>query len=158
MNRRDEATEVVGRFKVPSNAVSPALICRLRQIAPRFTDEFIRSVALPVIKGRPFSNRLIDWLCVNYSKVSSVRYGAKPGFFLAIVLSLSSFPSPPSFVSGTKWFTSLRTARGKRYGTCLIPTDSGATITAVKASTYFGDFNDVHLYWTEKTSKRRLRN
>ena len=81
MNRRDEATEVVGRFKVPSNAVSPALICRLRQIAPRFTDEFIRSVALPVIKGRPFSNRLIDWLCVNYSKVSSVRYGAKPGFF-----------------------------------------------------------------------------
>ena len=100
MDRQGEATEVVGRFTVLSNAVSPALLCRLRQIAPRFTDEFIRSVALPVIKGRPFSNRLIDWLCVNYSKVSSVCYCAKPAVFflltLSINLSLSSF-SPLSF-------------------------------------------------------------
>ena len=152
---------VVGRFKVPSNAVSPALLSRLRQIAPRFTDEFIRSVAIPVIKGRPYSNRLIDWLCVNYSKVSSVScanprlffvFGPTSSLFLPFIYS-SSFPN-----SDTKWFTSLRIARGKRCGTCSIRIDNGATITAVKALTYSGDFNGVHLNLTEKTLKRRLRN
>lgn len=90
MTTQVAATETVGRFKVPSNAVPPALLSRLRQIAPRFTDDFIRSVAVPVIKGRPFSNRLIDWLCVNYSKVSSVSCYLF-FFFAGLAILYSSF-------------------------------------------------------------------
>ena len=65
----------IGLFSYEPDTVSRNQACRLREISHLFTEDVLENIVKPMVEGdHQLSLRLIDFVCVNFSKKKQVCY------------------------------------------------------------------------------------